>query len=476
MRERIALRPRSIAAFVLAASGVGRFFAQTPGTGGDPLCPEQARRLTTTAGNYSTGTQECPSISFTITIMGTSFTFTTPSSCDTGRREQDADCFECGVPSEGNRCKSRGFQVTVKIYSIGGGSPCPEIPDPLPTTLEAAQAAVMCKPLPLIHTEKTWCAKDEPCDPAVTASEGNGEVLVLAEGLGERRTWEGDPAPLLAPPQPRPDREALAALPREPLSRLPEALANAYLRHASVEGGVELSTTVELVFRRGPGEEIVNRYDVRGVVLGDGRCALELPQLVPDEDGRHVAFVEELVYDGASLFTGTKDAPVHQAYASTYFDLPAVLRQLLGPFQPLFGWVDSPFGILRLPGTEYASLYLQDAGGPRFEIAETYPGIEIPGGGGSTQYVLALADGDPRPERIDVLDSTGRLVVRRTFGDYRELTQGLARPFELREERFSRGEAAPWLTTYVRIHAARATPDAEQRLVPPESRSWYVYR
>lgn len=111
-------------------------------------CNNQTRHKTTCAGNTSTGMANCASFSFTITVAGQSFTFSSPSSCDTGRREQDKDCYDCGPSSSGNHCKARGFKANVKVYSIGGGSPCPTIPDPLPTTLADASAAVQCKPLP----------------------------------------------------------------------------------------------------------------------------------------------------------------------------------------------------------------------------------------------------------------------------------------------------------------------------------------
>jgi hypothetical protein len=446
-----------------------------PQQGSQVECNNQARHKSTCAGNTSTGTANCASFSFTISIAGQSFTFSSPSACDTGRREQDKDCYECGPPSDGNHCKARGFLANVKIYSIGGGNPCPTFPDPLPTTLEAAGAAVQCMPLPLISDEDNWCATVRTCvcidPPRIVADEG---TLVLGKGRGARDYWRGTAFDLdwEGPPARTELEERLLALPRTPIEDLPGELQGALIEAAPLEGA-EVSGTLDLVYFRNGEPWINNRFEFSAFICGNGIHVRER-EFVPDEDGVFRPRVESVLHDGRTLLVDSADSPGH-AYLPGYYDLPGVLRARLAPYGCLRNWFLDPFGVQRLPGTTYESV-----GGPSGEssVVEQYPGIQGPGADGSTVYELGGRRTFPRFKICERRNASGATTLRRTFADYSEVMDGLVRPRRMTETIYdSEGKIELSRTLTLRHAGALSVSRARQRgWLTPQAADWYVYQ
>ncbi|MHC5059092.1 MAG: hypothetical protein ACYTKD_30930, partial [Planctomycetota bacterium] len=353
-------------------------------SGGSTTCNDQARTITTQAGNTSTGTQQCVSFSFTITVGVASVDFSFPDSCDTGRREQTKDCYDCGPTSTGNHCTARGFETTTKIYSIGNGNPCPAIPSSLPTTLAEAQAIVHCAELPLIETENTWCAKVKTCAGQTVAEYQHGELI--QRGGYDVLVWLADPSELLPGPVPNPTAEAVASMRSLPLSEVPPALAAVWSACPPLPGVAEFDAELERLFARGgpEGEDIKNVHRVTGTVLDRGRFSVE--HLMPaTREGDPSLVAEDLAYDGASFFWGSHGLPFYQAYGSSSREIEPALRLQSGFMRSFTDFVDDPLGILLLQGSAFTT-QIDNDNSSVVVIRETYPGVESPFSKGETTY------------------------------------------------------------------------------------------
>lgn len=463
------------ALIVAAALGLApSAHAQTPTT----TCNDQTRQLTTAGGTSSTSAA-CPTWSITVSIPpAVNGTYSSPTSCDTGRTVRSSDCFDCGPASAGNHCKARGFKVNVKVYSIGGGNACPEIPSSLPTTVAQLNAVLACKDLPKTSDTPVWCALVLDCaNGKVVSSWADQEQRVLPEGPATVRL--GDPDALLGPPRVRPFAAQLAAAQSVPIAELHPTVSAAWIMHAPLSGGVELTADVERTFENVPGHgTVVNRHSVAGTVLAGGKFALSDTRRVQNEDQSTDLLTEELAYDGGNFFCGVVGAPFYDAYSSTSLSIDNAMAGL-GFVEPLLNWVDSPFAILRFAGTHYADEQVDGSAGARLRVLETYPGVPLNLDKGQTLYEIEIVDGVPRPVRIAISNSQGALLVERLFSDYRTLGADVWRPFQLTERRFNAGATTPYVTTTVSFRRTRLLDSAEAATAwrrPQSENNWWIVR
>lgn len=440
------------------------------------LCNDQTRHITTMAGNTSTGTTNCASFSFTLSVAGQSFTFSSPASCDTGRRQQDKDCYDCGPASEGNHCDGKGFLANVKIFSIGGANPCPTLPEPLPTSLADASAAVQCAPLPELSSEDNWCASVKSCEgQQLTAHDQTEPPLIIGDGQGTRssrakRTFELDWKSSV----PRSDFEAwVRALPRDPLTALPSALQGALAETADLEGA-EVVGVLDIVYFENGVPWIINRFDFTALVRKGG-LHVRQREFVPDEDGEVSAREESLIYDGRTLLVESSGGWVGQAYLPGYFDLPAVLRARIAPYALLSTWLNDPFGVQRLVGTKYESL--ADAKGEPIVI-ESYPEMRGPGTDGSTVYRFGGRSAFPRVASIEYRAGDGTTRILREFSAWSEVSEESFRPSRVVETRLGEKGELQRMTT-LQLRSAREWSLAQARdrgWLVPRCEEWFVYQ
>lgn len=462
-----------VSSFILLAAAT--LLPLLPQQGSQSDCNNQTRHKTTCAGNTSTGTANCASFSFTITIAGHTFTFTSPTSCDTGRREQDKDCYDCGPQSDGNHCKARGFKANVKIYSIGGGNPCPTIPDPLPTTLEAASAAVQCKPLPKISDEDNWCASVRSCKESSHDVAAAEDTLILGGGRGARDYWSGPTFDLQwERTAPRGElEEQLLSLPRESVGALPEALRAAFGETAT-QVGAEVAGTLDVVYFEAGEPWITNRFEFSAYVARHGIHVRERG-FVRDEDGEYAPRVESLIHDGRTLLVECAGDTLGHAYLPGYYDLPGVLRARLGPYGLLESWLANPSGLQRLPGTTYESI-----GGPEATtiVIERYPGIQGPGADGCAVYRLGGSAAVPRFQSVEHRSASGTVRLRRTFAGYSEIDDGVVRPHRVVETIYdAEGRIELSRTLWLLSAQALGIEQARQRgWLTPTAEVWFVYQ
>ncbi len=439
-------------------------------------CNNQTRHLTTSGGNYSTGTQNCPTWSFTVSIAGQQISFGAPASCDIGRREQSSDCFDCGPASDGNHCTARGFQVTVKISSIGGGNPCPQFPSSLPSTVEQANAAVQCKPLREQDPTVVWCASVTTCvDGKSESPYPDGATLNGPDGAYVVRL--GDPDSLLVASPPESVASQLRALQTLPASELTDVLREVVLTHAPVSAVGNLWARVVTEYPAAPGGSAVSiERNYRGALGVDGAFNLDVPYRVLDENGKADNVTERVWFDGASLVTGIVGAPFYNVWVADSANLRPVLHTKTAHLAVLRAWVDNPFRILRFPGTSYATEV--DTVSGRVTVVESYPQVESPGGAGRTIYTIDTSTGSAHPLRIEVVDDLGRTLRRTNYEDYRALATGVWRPHRIVEEHFEPGVATPSFVTTTSIRSAQVLGDAqiESSLARPRSADnwWFV--
>ena len=452
-----------------------------------PACNDQDRIPTTDAGSTSTGTTNCPTFSITVQVgappLSTSLTFNSPPSCDIGRRQQDEDCFRCGMPSKGNQCTANAFSVMVEIFSIGGGSPCPIIPTPFPMTVAEAQEATMCRPLPSLGVRTNYCAGSKACS-------GGNEIVLdaskaprsMGEGLGERIYFEGDPYDVLPKKWGTSRTRAIQSLPRSHLDSLPPVLRSVVEKNPRLDGIDHLSVSMIRTFRnRGAGsKERVNTRQFHGVVLADGSFTLSSPRIALNRDEQQ-PFIEEMSYDGSTFFLGTKGKRVYQAYGAEYFDLAYILRCKASPVDPIVTWLRAPVGVEMLPGASYETTH--DPERDLYEVFETYPSVQVStGDAGLTRYLIQGKADELRMILKENRSSDGRLFRRQEFGDHREVSPGVWRPFLVTETRHDPLdlEAPPWLETKMQVESG--TPltlreiQSDQWTLPlvGEER-WYLY-
>ncbi len=432
-------------------------------------CNNQTRQPTTLGGDFSTGTQNCPTWSFTLTIAGQQISFGTPASCDIGRRFQSSDCFACGPASDGNHCTARGFQVTLEISSIGGGNPCPQFPSSFPSTVEQANAAVQCKPLRELDPTVVWCASVTTCVDGKSESPYlDGATLNGPDGPYVVRL--GDPDRLLVASPPESVASQLRALQTLPTSELTDVLREVVLNHAPASAIGNLWARVVTEYPAAPGSSAVSiERNYRGALGVDGAFSLELPYRVLDDDGEVNNVTERVWFDGTSLVTGIVGAPFYNVWVADSANLRPVLHTKTAHLAVLRAWVDNPFRILRFPGTSYTTEV--DTASGRVTVVESYPQVESPGGAGRTIYKIDTSSGSAHPLRIEVVDDLGRTLRRTNYEDYRALATGVWRPHRIVEERFDSGAVAPSVVTTTTVRTARVLEQVqvESSLARPRS-------
>ena len=188
----------------------------------------------------------------------------------------------------------------VEIFSIGGGSPCPMIPTPYPSTVAEAQAATMCKPLMSLGPTTNYCAGSQSCT-------GGGSEIVIddsqrvvsqGEGIGERAYFEGDPYQVL--PRRSPTARSRASLPRVEIDDLPDLLATLVRQNPGLAGMEGLTVSLRRTFYEEGRNPMVNDHIFHGVVLGDGAFTLESPRIARDR-GQSRPYIEIEGLSGTSL-------------------------------------------------------------------------------------------------------------------------------------------------------------------------------
>jgi hypothetical protein len=423
---------------------------------------------------------DCPDLTLTFTILGQSVTLSTPDRCPTGRRVQDSDCFDCSVPSPGSNCDSDAFRVLVKIYSSGTSSPCPSGPDSVPETLREFTQSMACTPPPEIHAEEVGCAQDSRCEAEPV---GAGELVhgAVTEDPtcpgGRRREWLGTLEGTLPPASEDEFASFLNGLPRIPVEGLPAPLAEACQLNRPLAGVDRLGARVQVEFLEGFGDStVVNTHHVTGALCADGRFSVLLPRLVESPSGESSRRVEELAFDGATLFSGLLGSATYQAWAASYPEHRATLRNQTGFLDPLLAWVRDPFEVLRLEGTAYEEEELE---GGRVRIRETYPEPHFPAWAGSTEYLLDTSTGRTLLTRVEVRTAAGELVSRREFSDHRPVGGGAWRPFRITGSRFRPGSAEPFRVSRTTIDSVgelfeEPAAAAEALDWPTPASGWWV--
>jgi len=364
--------------------------------------------------------------------------------------------------------------VTVKQYF--NESPCPGIPDTLPTTLAEANAAVQCQLLPLLNQFNVFSATVMPC---------NENTIALASSYsardGEERSvggenyviYEGGLDDLPSRPWSNEWKEKLKSLQTLPADELPDVLSATLLHYPSMHGVTDLNATVTYDFWNVPEKGTVrNRHRVTGTLLAAGSFSLVEVGGIDTEDGPRELSVTDYYFDGSRFLTGQRGAEFYRAYLSPSPWSRTALQFDAQFAWPLIGWVDNPFWIPRIPGSRYES---SSSNEETLTVVETYPAIQS---FGRTEYLIDVASEPPRPVRIDTYDVRGALTRRREFGRFDQVDSRRSevwRPMHVLETRYDPVTGSPTIRIRTEIFEARITEDAAE-LPAPRRRSdrWFL--
>jgi hypothetical protein len=393
---------------------------------------------------------------------------------------QSTDCFDCGPEAEGNHCTARGFKANVKTYSVpGGGNPCPQIPDTLPDTIDELNAVFSCQDMAEDNNEDVWCASVTTCGSGKLVSiYSDGEALSLDDETSMIASLSNPDQWLASGPPPLDEAGAFfTAAQTLSAEEMPALLVECMNAYAAVPAISNLHANVKLEFYQ-PEESLINIYSISGLVAADGRFALQIPSRSAAEGEAPRIVVEELAFDGATLFDGYQGEPYYRAYSSASSRQPLVLELHGRYLDPLQDWVSDPLRVLRFPGTAYSSEELPNG---IVEITESYAqtGIQSPLGLGTTTYTIDTSSTTPHVLRIDVRNDHGDLRHRRMFSDFQSISNGIWRPFLVTEQRYRGSEEEPQLTKTVRILRANRleSSEIESEWWRPASDQnwWYIY-
>jgi hypothetical protein len=422
--------------------------AQT--SAGTSACNNLARVLLI-AGGTSENTISCTPWSLAVNIPGiASASLSGPSACVTSRVIRTGDTFGCSGTAVGIHCRTDGDSVQIK--TAVNSNPCPGIPLTLPTTAAEARAATSCGALGPEIVETNYSASIKNCLTSIEDPQrADGEVV--AEGSGNFHVRLGDPTSMLAPPVPNEAFLTLDALQTETAANLPLVLQQALQSYPSVHGFAGLLATVVYSFAT-PGSEtpIVNRRRIEGTVLADQRFAIAKTYRSETTDGEGIIVTEDVVYDGATLFSHVRGNSTGNAWASTSSHTMS-LRQSEGHAALMLAdWAYQPFWITRFPGTQ--RVVESAPGNPMVTVTESYPGFAGPGQSlGTTVYFIDTTDG-AKPVAILTKDLDGSVVLRRDFGDHRLVAPGIWRPFSVCESRYQTGASEPWVVIEMNVQQA----------------------
>ena len=289
----------------------------------------------------------------------------------------------------------------------------------------------------------------------------------------------GDPSSLLAGPQPNILLVQLEGAQTVSPETLPSALRDCYLLHTKITGVKSLVATVQYDFAATPEMSAIhNSFTINGMLSSDGRFSVSNSYSSLDsEDGTSNLATDDLAFDGASFFWGTRGSPFYNAYSSS----SALAQPAMGCqarfMDPLIGWAYSPFWITLFPGTTYTSFVVQALGETSIvQVTQTDP--QMPSSG-TTVYTIS-AGAVTHPTRIDTLDHDGNLVRRRDFSGYRSLATDVWRPMVVVESLYVPGTSSPYLVKTLTITSAvvLSASEANSPFPCPQSATnqWFVRR
>lgn len=471
------LRPASPTALAcLARSVVLLALLSSPHAAGQQ-CNDLTRTKQQEAGTTSSSTN-CAVASVTVSILGQSATFTTPSSCLNSKTTYAETIYSCGPAATGIHCSAHGFPAAIKVWRMGGANPCPIGWPASFDSFAAASKAFSCADLPLVTDTYDWSASVKNCGSGTAPAElAHGAEAGDAED--RYLIWNLDPRPGLPGPTQTPMESFVAAISTLDPAALPSPLAAVWSAHAPIDGVADLSAKIVYHFAAEPGSVIENSYYLSGVVRRDGRFYLERSQSVTRPSEAPLLLVEQLSFDGATFFWGTRGAPRYNAWASSSARRDAELQRVAPYAAILVDWVKNPFFLSLVPGYELTTEVLGSAGGnpTRVRVSASHPQL-APALRGTARWTIDLASGH-HPESLELLTPGGEVHRRFTYSDWKPIVDGNWRPFRIVEERFAPGSSAPVQVVTTQILAGVGLPEDELGEVPrarPAQERWYLRR
>ncbi len=395
-------------------------------------------RATLLSGGTAQTTAQCGQWSLNVTIAGQSVVVASPPQCVSSMVQRTGDIFTCLGAAPGIHCKANGD--TIEVRTSVNATPCPTIPSTLPSTLAQVSAATACAAL-AVTIESNNSASISSCTTGqrLPGREDGEQVDVDGDHFFVRF---GDPSLYLASAVANPTLTTLRSLESAPLSSLPSSLQAVVENHPAIAGAGDLIAQVSIVYPDLGGSPNSNNRAARvqGRVSSAGRFELNKTYRTTDGDGQPGVAVSLIAFDGATFFTLLQGSLNGNAWGSSSADQGLMLNVESPIFRELVDWCSNPFWVSLMPGIQRVAVQAPATG--IYTITETYPGMMQGTPAGSTIYTLSPG-AIPHPTRIDTVDATGGLVLRRDFSNYRQFATNAWRPTTIMERRFEPGSSEP---------------------------------
>ncbi len=423
-----------------------------PGAGGAPVCNDLSRTLQQPAGvSGQVVITDCAQI--TVSVGGSSYS--TPPTCVVAYSQYCDSVYTCGPAAEGIHCDPRGYKAAIKNYRNGR---CPDIAGlangmfweewaDVPANLVAIIQAMSSCVLPEVSETFDWSASTTACS--------QGEVVepgVQGDASGVRRTsGSGDPRALVEGCPFRNPFETPYGVAMRAGGGVAEPLLQEVETHHPPLHGAALSVALEVRHYEAGSLEArhVSALLYDGRIAASGTFDLVRTSILYGEEtllGR-----ERQLFDGIFLAFATLGAPEGRVLGPRHQEeSPVWSVEILPYLQPLHRWLENPFDLSRFASHRY-SVAPQGAGGERILLEKSVQA-------GPRAYVdrrLLLerpsrsGGAGPRCVRESwILDASGEVREKSSFGDFREVAPGVWRPFRIEHTVFlgvrPRGARIEW--------------------------------
>ncbi|MCU0864951.1 MAG: hypothetical protein MUC36_14265 [Planctomycetes bacterium] len=435
---------------------------------GQATCNHTGRKVQIEAGDRNFSNAPCGN--FSIVVAGSNIQG--PANCLRGGAHYAGTVYACEGIANLTNCKNQGFKVAIETYSNGG---CPDLTGLIPGASFASWMevpAAVRKGLQCIPPKKKdtfdWSASTTDCPtgtkqrPAVgtVRQGGSGAFYTVAEG--SVYPSHGSRNPFLTPYD-----SAQSSSPAVVSGLLGSLVIPLHPRFAgAVLGGV---VTTEHVI---DGVSFERSVSVEGSVLSNGRFDLNTSYGIVQE-GRAVSHGKWLTFDGNAMGSTADGSENGNLWPATGVDFALRFSQQASDVIPLYQWVRDPFEI---PWTDSVSYV--EATDATTAVISSRMSVAL-GGGLDKEYEIDLSGPVVHPIAMRVYDLTGAVREETRFKDYRAVSPGKWRPFQVtRTTWLAPARNQDRVTVTLSLTAAKLIDEAAQVAVPKgcaDSHLWFVW-
>ncbi|MEW5749056.1 MAG: hypothetical protein AB1793_09800 [Candidatus Thermoplasmatota archaeon] len=412
-----------------------------------------------------------------ITVSVAGFSFSTPEKCTVAYAEYMESVYTCGPAATNLHCDPQGYQATIYAYADGA---CPDITgltngmswdswNDVPANLVDIIKAMSSCIAPTKTVTFDWSAKVRPCksqrDPPETPLRsgvgGDGREYFQTTEDPRAYGWGSPRVHLFETDYDRAMESGGGT--SDPLLQKVETSCGPL-------PGVSLVVALDVEHYAAGSDVPEHRYTCRyeGNISSDETFDLVETSVAPLDNETWIRRERDL-FDGVMLVYHTEGTPEGGAFLPEYLADGAPMKADIWPnLLPLYRWLRNPFQISRFASHAYTS----EETGELVTLRKMWEGAGV-------SYVdrTFLIDGDsfsyPRvlstEIRGPVIGPDGECQVRTSdaFADFREVTPGTMRPFDIEHTVYVNGRRdGRRVRWHYRIEKARILSEDEIEAIP----------